>query len=82
MKGIILLNIGTPSECTKPAVEKFIGDMLSDPLVLENNRTSICFEIFRKIFIDLEKRRTCYFSNSIFYERTRCKIGSSKKRSS
>ncbi|MGV8963177.1 MAG: ferrochelatase [Candidatus Saccharimonadaceae bacterium] len=35
MKGIILLNIGTPSECTKPAVEKFIGDMLSDPLVLD-----------------------------------------------
>lgn len=35
MRGIILLNIGTPSECTKPAVEKFIGDMLSDPLVLD-----------------------------------------------
>lgn len=35
MRGIILLNIGTPAECSKPAVEQFIGDMLSDPLVLD-----------------------------------------------
>ncbi len=35
MRGIILLNVGTPSECTKPAVEQFIGDMLADPLVLD-----------------------------------------------
>ena len=35
MRGIILLNVGTPSECSKSAVEKFIGDMLSDPLVLD-----------------------------------------------
>lgn len=35
MRGIILLNIGTPSECSKSAVKKFIGEMLSDPLVLD-----------------------------------------------
>lgn len=35
MRGIILLNIGTPAECTKTAVEHFIGDMLSDPLVAD-----------------------------------------------
>lgn len=35
MRGIILLNVGTPAECSKPAVEKFIGDMLADPLVLD-----------------------------------------------
>lgn len=35
MRGIILLNVGTPAECTKPAIEQFIGDMLADPLVLD-----------------------------------------------
>lgn len=35
MKGIILLNVGTPAKCNKPAVEQFIGDMLSDPLVAD-----------------------------------------------
>ena len=35
MKGIILLNVGTPAECNKPAVKQFIGDMLSDPLVAD-----------------------------------------------
>ena len=35
MRGILLLNVGTPAECSKPDVEKFIGDMLSDPLVLD-----------------------------------------------
>ena len=35
MRGVLLLNIGTPAECSKPAVEQFIGDMLSDPLVLD-----------------------------------------------
>lgn len=35
MKGVILLNIGTPKECTKYAVKQFIGDMLSDSLVLD-----------------------------------------------
>lgn len=35
MKGIILLNVGTPAACSKSAVEKFIGDMLADPLVLD-----------------------------------------------
>ena len=35
MRGILLLNVGTPAECSKPAVEQFIGDMLSDPLVLD-----------------------------------------------
>ncbi|MDD4728769.1 MAG: ferrochelatase [Dysgonamonadaceae bacterium] len=35
MRGVILLNIGTPAKCSKNAVEIFIGDMLSDPLVLD-----------------------------------------------
>lgn len=35
MRGIILLNVGTPAECSRPAIEKFIGDMLADPLVLD-----------------------------------------------
>lgn len=35
MRGILLLNVGTPADCSKPAVERFIGDMLSDPLVLD-----------------------------------------------
>lgn len=35
MRGIILLNVGSPADCSKVAVEKFIGDMLSDPLVLD-----------------------------------------------
>lgn len=35
MRGILLLNVGTPAECSKRAVEQFIGDMLSDPLVLD-----------------------------------------------
>lgn len=35
MRGVLLLNVGTPSECSKFAVEQFIGDMLSDPLVID-----------------------------------------------
>lgn len=31
----MLLNVGTPAGCNKRAVEQFIGDMLSDPLVLD-----------------------------------------------
>lgn len=33
MKGILLINIGSPAACTKSDVRKFIGDMLSDPLI-------------------------------------------------
>lgn len=33
MRGILLINIGTPASCSKEAVRKFVGDMLSDPLV-------------------------------------------------
>ena len=33
MRGILLINIGTPATCSKEAVRKFVGDMLSDPLV-------------------------------------------------
>ncbi|HMM17504.1 MAG TPA: ferrochelatase [Petrimonas sp.] len=33
MRGILLINIGTPATCSKEAVKKFMGDMLSDPLV-------------------------------------------------
>ena len=33
MKGILLINVGTPASKEKTDVKKFIGDMLSDPLV-------------------------------------------------
>ncbi|MEA5063933.1 MAG: ferrochelatase [Bacteroidia bacterium 43-41] len=33
MRGILLINVGTPATCSKEAVKKFVGDMLSDPLV-------------------------------------------------
>ena len=35
MKGILLINVGTPESCDKYDVKKFIGDMLSDPLVMD-----------------------------------------------
>ena len=34
MKGILLINVGTPAACIRKDVQKFIGDMLSDPLVM------------------------------------------------
>lgn len=34
MRGILLVNVGTPAHCEKAEVQKFIGDMLSDPLVM------------------------------------------------
>lgn len=34
MKGILLVNVGTPKRCEKADVQTFIGDMLSDPLVM------------------------------------------------
>ncbi len=43
MRGIILLNVGTPTECTKPAVKQFIGDMLSDPLVADKFQPAFKF---------------------------------------
>lgn len=33
MRGILLVNVGTPASCEKADVQQFIGDMLSDPLV-------------------------------------------------
>lgn len=33
MRGILLINVGTPATDSKADVRKFIGDMLSDPLV-------------------------------------------------
>lgn len=33
MRGIILVNVGTPASVNRSDVKKFIGDMLSDPLV-------------------------------------------------
>lgn len=34
MRGILLVNIGTPARCEKADVQNFIGEMLSDPLLL------------------------------------------------
>src|SRR5690606_44291 len=33
MRGILLVNVGTPKSCDKEDVQNFIADMLSDPLV-------------------------------------------------
>lgn len=33
MRGILLVNVGTPKSCEKEDVQNFIADMLSDPLV-------------------------------------------------
>lgn len=33
MRGILLINVGTPAACSKEAVKKFVAEMLSDPLV-------------------------------------------------
>jgi len=33
MRGILLVNIGSPASCHKADVKTFIGDILSDPLV-------------------------------------------------
>ncbi|MDO5665937.1 MAG: ferrochelatase [Bacteroidia bacterium] len=34
MRGILLINVGTPAACTQKDVQQFISDMLSDPLVM------------------------------------------------
>lgn len=35
MKGILLVNIGTPAKCEKSHIQQFIAEMLSDPLLME-----------------------------------------------
>lgn len=57
MKGIILLNVGTPSECSKPAVEKFIGDMLADPLVIDKFQPASKF-LARKVIAPLSASKS------------------------
>ena len=57
MRGIILLNVGTPAECTKPAVEKFIGDMLADPLVLDRFQPASKF-LARKVIAPLSASKS------------------------
>mgnify|MGYP002738761929 CR=1 FL=1 len=57
MRGIILLNVGTPSECSKSAVEKFVGDMLSDPLVIDKFQPASRF-LARKIIAPLSASKS------------------------
>ena len=57
MRGILLLNIGTPAECSRPAVEKFIGDMLSDPLVLDKYQLVSKF-LARRVISPLSSRKS------------------------
>ena len=57
MRGIILLNIGTPAECSKNAVEQFIGDMLSDPLVLDKYHSVSKF-LARKVIAPLSASKS------------------------
>lgn len=34
MRGILLVNMGTPHDCTRKSVQHFIGEVLADPLVM------------------------------------------------
>lgn len=38
MRGILLVNMGTPESCTRKSVQQFIGDILSDPLVFGKSK--------------------------------------------
>ena len=38
MRGILLINIGTPAACRRADVQRFIGDMLGDPLVMGKSK--------------------------------------------
>ncbi len=58
MRGILLLNVGTPAECSKPAVEQFIGDMLSDPLVLDKFQVVSKF-LARQVIAPLGAAKSC-----------------------
>ena len=57
MRGILLLNVGTPAECSRPAVEQFIGDMLSDPLVLDKFQWASKF-LARGVIAPLSARKS------------------------
>lgn len=43
MRGILLINVGTPASKEKTDVKKFIGDMLSDPLVTGKPEWLSCY---------------------------------------
>lgn len=57
MIGIILLNVGTPAKCTKSAVEQFIGDMLSDPLVVDKFQPAFKF-LARQVIAPLSSSKS------------------------
>ena len=58
MRGVLLLNVGTPAECSKSAVEQFIGDMLSDPLVLDKFQPLLSKFLARQIIAPLSASKS------------------------
>ncbi|MDD2247711.1 MAG: ferrochelatase [Proteiniphilum sp.] len=57
MRGILLLNVGTPATAEKPDVKKFIGDMLSDPH-LTGYPEWLSFFLARKIIAPLSAAKS------------------------
>lgn len=57
MKGILLVNIGTPNGCDKTNVQNFIGEMLSDPLVFGKKEWMAGF-LAKKIIAPLSSEKS------------------------
>src|SRR5690606_27183520 len=47
MRGLLLINLGTPDEPTRPAVRRYLREFLSDPRVLDIN------PVARKLLLEL-----------------------------
>ncbi len=57
MRGILLVNMGTPESCTRKGVQKFIGDILSDPLVFGKSKWLSSF-LGKKIIAPISSRNS------------------------
>lgn len=57
MRGILLINIGTPESCTQKDVQTFIGNMLSDPLVFGQKEWVSSF-VGKKIIAPLASKKS------------------------
>lgn len=57
MRGIILTNVGTPANCTRKDVQRFIAEMLSDPLVFGQPKWFSSF-IARNIIVPLSSSKS------------------------
>ncbi len=57
MHAILLVNVGTPESCTRKDVQKFIGEMLSDPLVFGKKEWQAKF-LAQNIIAPLSSKRS------------------------